>query len=81
MPPSNFPTLLPAAIVLLTLGAILAAVENFFVGLAILSFGLYIGSLALRSYLTAIPRCPGCNQPTNPASTYCSACGTPLYDR
>ena len=73
MPPSNFSTLLPAAIVLLTLGAILAAVENFFVGLAILSFGLYIGSLALRSYLTAIPRCP--------ASTYCSACGTPLYDR
>lgn len=78
MPPPTPPTLLPAAIVVLALGAMLAVVQNFFVGLTVLGLGLYLGSLELRRYLAALPRCPGCTQPMNTGSAYCPNCGTPV---
>ena len=77
MPPPNPPTLLPAALVALALGAILAVAQNFFLGLAVLAVGLYLGSMELRHYLATLPRCTGCAQPVNPDSAYCPNYGTP----
>ena len=71
------PSLAPAVLVLLVLGAALATLQNLFIGLAVLGMGFYLGSVELTRQAQR-RRCPECGHAGVPSTGYCPHCGTEL---
>ena len=71
------PSLAPAVLVLLILGTALAALQNLFIGLAVLGMGVYLGSVELNRQAQR-RRCPQCHRTGVPPTGYCPHRGAAL---